>query len=80
MFSGNWPDYVVENSNGCSIDPFNNTALSFETPNPYMDSSACVVNFNCRNGGILVYSIQRFGMESHETCDYDYLGTALRLI
>ena len=79
-FPGNWPDYTVENSNGCSISPFNNTALIFETPNPYIDNSDCVFNFNCRNGESLVYSIERFGIESHATCDYDYLGTVLRII
>ena len=79
MFPGNWPDYTVNKSNGCSISLFNNTALTFETPNPYIDNSDCIVNFNCRNGGSLVYSILRFGIESHETCDYDYLGTVLRI-
>ena len=52
----------------------NDTALIFETPNPYEDNSECIVNFNRRGSLTLSYSIQRFEMESHETCDYDYLG------
>ena len=80
MLPGNWPSFTVDKSDGCSITVFNNTALTFETPNPYIDNSNCIVNFNCRNGLILAYSIQRFGMESHETCDYDSLGTVLLLI
>ena len=73
LYLGNWPDFKVEKSTGCSISTMNDTALIYETPNPYLDNSECIVNFNCRDSLLLSYSIQRFEIELHETCDYDYL-------
>lgn len=73
LICGNWPDFKVEKTTGCSISMMNDTTLIYETSNPYVDNSECIVNFNCVDSQLLSYSIQRFEIEFHENCDYDYL-------
>lgn len=64
---------TVKQDRGCSIRPINDTTLVYETPNPYSDNSECSAEFHCRDGQVLEYSIERFEIESHSTCEYDSL-------
>ena len=75
MFQGIFPalEYILEEDNGCSIS-FNGTSLLYATPNPYTNNNRCKAEFNCPDDQIIRYSIERFDIEQHSTCNYDSLG------
>ena len=65
---------IAEESDDCTINPFNERAVVYETEDPYHDYDKCNAEFNCPDGQVLRYSIQRFEIEEHSSCKYDSLG------
>jgi len=72
-FCGKFSKYRVEEDNGCSISPINDTSVIYETPNPYTNDARCKAEFNCPDDQIIRYFIERFDIEKEDYCDYDSL-------
>jgi len=64
---------IAEKSDDCTISLINDTAVVYETEDPYDDGDECNAEFYCPNGQVLRYSIQRFEIEESIGCDYDSL-------
>jgi len=72
---GNFPNMnIAEKSDDCTISAINDTAVVYETEDPYHSGDECNAEFSCPNGQVLRYSIQRFEIEEHSSCEYDSLG------
>ena len=66
--------YRVEEDNGCSLSPINETSLIYETSDPYDNDSRCKAEFICPEDQVIRYSIERFEIEEDSTCRWDSLG------
>ena len=70
--------YTTEQSDDCTISLHNETAVSYESENPYRPYDKCNAEFSCSAGRIPEYRIQRFRTEpwSYFGSCYirDYLG------
>jgi len=74
LLCGNFPIInIAVFTQGCTISLINDTAVVYETEDPYHDNDKCNVDFSCPNGQVLRYSIQRFEIEKHSLCKYDSL-------
>ena len=71
--------YYIVNSGSCSIS-VNEETVIYQSSNPYPDNDYCHVEFGCPDNQILSYQLNRFNIEQHRTCRYDYLGISCILL
>ena len=69
--------FTVDHIGDCTIILLNDTAVSYESENPYRNHDKCNAEFSCSAGQIPEYQIQRLHTSSYSCGWYyqtDYLG------